>query len=218
MERAPPISGVETFPRASFGAIVRNPAAGIRRVQPLPFPHFAPADPDHLVFSVLFVLCGCSEESRVASQFKEQYGNGDGHEKVTGVYVYPTKKDHRYKIEFATEWPSYTKFCQPVPKRIIPVGVKKALYGEDNSIAVTCNCSRGHYCPSEVGDIPSLSGCGEYFPYKEESLLKNGHTCGHPCKGHAVYAGTTTKSVYAYMGPDGKLYIEHGTYGPVGVR
>lgn len=163
-----------------------------------------------IISGILFLLGGCSEESRVASLFKEQYGVGHEHEKVTGVYVYPTKKKHRYKIEYATEWPTYTVFCQPESVHIIPVGTTKDLAGNYNSVEVECKCVRTHCCQECEPPLYYTSPDGRHFcqKYREKYLLEHGHVCAHPCKGHVIKAGSTTDVARAYLGPDGKLYIE----------
>lgn len=166
-----------------------------------------------LFMIVICIACGCSEKSRVASQFKEQYGNGDGYEKVTGVYVYPTKKEHHYRIEYSTEWAGHTEHCTPGRFR------HSQGYGRDDLI-LNCKCPREHReivagC-EQIHNV--VEGTYSYPEHAGKRIKDRGHRCESPCPGHHIDAGSETQSVSAYFGPDGKLYVDWVTSQRISVR
>lgn len=154
--------------------------------------------------AILITLCGCSEKSRVASQFRKMYEE-DSYEKVTGVYVYPLKKEHHYKIEFSVEWPARTVYCTP-RNFYYEVGCHK--YD-----TIECNCTDEHSSIIRGFEMTYDHdlGLGFYDKRVIDRLKKCKHDCKTPCGGHYIEAGAEVRSILSYLGPDGKLYIQYST-------
>ena len=168
------------------------------------------------------------EKTRVASQFKDQYMERYEHCKVTGVYVYPKKKEHHYRIEVSSKWDEWTSYCSAETARLTRHVKSEAksdyTYWETPKEVVTVKCQ----CPKEHRKIlrgdSSLTILG-YSAYAavsldadEDELTRAGHRCTERCPGHRVDAGSANECVSGYFGPDGKLEVDWGTLRPISMQ
>ena len=166
------------------------------------------------------------EKTRVASQFKDQYMAMYEHCKVTGVYVYPKKKEHHYRIEVSSKWDEWTSYCSAEPAKITKCikaeNLKTYLQEGDKctEYSVKCQCPRGHR-DAQKGDfyLPQIDSLGrERLLGDVDDLAKKGHRCAERCLGHRVDAGSANECVSGYFGPDGKLEVDWGTLRPISMQ
>lgn len=148
-----------------------------------------------VVQSVLFLMmlsgCWITEKGHVKSLFKDYWKAYDPKSKLTGIYVYETKKPHVFDVEYTYSWEEHVVYCRPE---------KKSLYDGE----VLCLCPKSHRTLEWEHADGAIVGCCEVDNHRFR------FQCAEKCKGHLIENGSAKEKKRVSLGPDGKLYDEWG--------